>query len=79
MSRHLSAAAEWEALAASERAGAIIAARYGDTTSHEVRARIAERTAEALRIQDRTGIAVCSCCHKPLSVTGCDDGRKLHV
>ena len=72
---HSTAIAEWDALALAERAGAKIAEKWGDTSSYEVRARIAERTAEALRIQEKTGVAVCSCCHKPLSETGYDDGR----
>lgn len=37
-----------------------------DKESCEFRANSFRRTAEALRIQIRTGIAVCSCCHKPI-------------
>lgn len=35
--------------------------------------RVCERTAQALEIERDTGVAVCSCCHKPLSERCCDD------
>lgn len=73
MSHLLNAAAEWDGLATAEIKGAKIAARHGDTTSFEVRARIARRAAEALRIQHKTGQAVCTCCHRPLSNDACDN------
>ncbi len=75
MSRLSAAIAEWDALAVAERAGAEMAERWGDTSSYETRARIAEQTAEALRIEERTGLAVCTCCLKPAGETGYDDGR----
>lgn len=67
----LSAAAEWDALAVAERRLAKIAERNGDTKSFEVRAQLAERTSEALRIQHATGVPVCTCCHKPLASGRC--------
>lgn len=40
--------------------------RYADSGSCKFRANTYKRTAEALRIQIQTGVAVCSCCHNPL-------------
>lgn len=40
--------------------------KCADKGGCEFRADSYHRTAEALRIQIRTGVAVCSCCHKPL-------------
>lgn len=39
--------------------------KYAGTTGY-ARAHTYRRTAESLRIQERTGVAVCACCHKPL-------------
>lgn len=66
MSAILDAAQVWRDLAAQEIQMAEIDARYGDTTSHTKRAELYVRCAEALEIQDATGVAVCTCCHKPL-------------
>jgi hypothetical protein len=38
---------------------------FGSTDSYHVRADVYRRTSEALSIQIRTGVAVCSCCFKP--------------
>lgn len=62
----LDAAKVWLDLAAQEIRMAEIDARYGDTTSHKKRAEIYMSCAKALEIQHETGVAVCSCCHKPL-------------
>lgn len=37
----------------------------------QYRANVYRRTAESLRIQERTGIAVCPCCHKPIGTNQC--------
>lgn len=39
--------------------------KWADKSGCEFRANIYRRTAEALRIELRTGVSVCSCCHKP--------------
>jgi hypothetical protein len=49
-------AQEWEALANAQP----------DTVVGHARMATYLRTAESLRIQARTGVAVCVCCHKPL-------------
>lgn len=54
----------WDDLAEQEL-NAIILGIACSPSTNITRANIYKRTAEALRIQDRTGIAVCSCCHKP--------------
>lgn len=59
------AAKYWDALASSELDRPDWD-RYADLGSCEFRANSYRRTAEALRIQIQTGVAVCSCCHKPL-------------
>lgn len=51
----LEAAGHWDALAAEQP---------GDDCGRE-RAKLYRRTAEALRIQSKTGVAVCACCLKP--------------
>ena len=38
-----------------------------DTPPGRARRETYRRTAEALRIEQRTGVAVCTCCHKPFS------------
>lgn len=37
--------------------------------------RICERTAQALEIQHKTGVPVCSCCHKVITVD--DHGKRI--
>ena len=68
-SEELEAAAKhWEQLAEDEDKSV----REGISLSPQVserRASIYRNTAEALRIQIRTGVAVCSCCHLPLKQT----------
>lgn len=66
MSALLDAAQVWRDLATQEIKVAEIDARYGDTTSHMKRAELYVRCAEALEIEAETGVAVCTCCHKPL-------------
>jgi hypothetical protein len=73
----LDAAKVWRDLAAQEIRMAEIDARYGDTTSHKKRAEIYTRCAEALEIKHETGVAVCSCCHKPLG-EGMKHGGYFH-
>jgi len=56
-------AADWDALAADQERFAV----NGVALIPEVaknKAAIYRRTAEALRIEARTGVAVCACCHK---------------
>lgn len=67
MSAILDAAKAWRDLAARKIRKAEMDARYGDTTSHKNRARTYIRCAEALEIEHETGVAVCTCCHKPLT------------
>lgn len=69
MSTLLDAAKVWRDLAADELQMAEIEARYGDTTSHKARAKIYIRCAESLEIEHETGVAVCTCCHKPIGKT----------
>lgn len=67
MSAHslLEAAAAWDALADDERRARQMGICLVPDSS-QARERTYERTAEALRFQARTGVAVCSCCFKPL-------------
>lgn len=61
----------WRNLAAQERqAAADYGYRYGSTDTYEARAQAYERAARSLEIQRDTGVAVCSCCFKPLG-EGC--------
>lgn len=71
------AVAAWRDLAEQELRMEKIEARYGDTSSYRKRAEIYERTAVALEIQMQTGVAVCSCCHKPLG-QGMKHGAYFH-
>lgn len=71
------AIAAWRKLADDERALAEINKRYGDVSAYQVRAEMYERTAQALEIQQRTGVAVCSCCHKPVG-EGMKHGGYFH-
>lgn len=57
----LKAAAEWREAAKSSY------------TAHM--ARVCERTAQALEIQHKTGVPVCSCCHKVITVD--DHGKRI--
>lgn len=77
MSDLLDAAKVWRCLAAQEIRMSEINAKYGDTTSHIKRAEIYTRCAEALEIQNETGVAVCSCCHKPIG-QGMKHGGYFH-
>ncbi len=56
-------AAHWDALA--EQQDRMAAAGLVHPTPAGHRAETYRRTAEALRIEGRTGIPVCVCCHKP--------------
>jgi hypothetical protein len=71
------AAAIWRKLVQDELLMAEINTRYGDVSSYRLRAQIYERTAIALEIQEATGVAVCSCCHKPLG-EGMKHGGYFH-
>jgi cytochrome c553 len=51
-----------EAIAAWREQATLFAAR-----GNSAMARSCERTAQALEIERDTGVAVCSCCHKPFS------------
>lgn len=56
-------AADWDALAAEQERFAV----NGVALIPEVaknKAALYRRTAEALRIEAKTGVAVCACCHK---------------
>jgi hypothetical protein len=64
---HLEEAAKyWDELAVRELDRLNWDVLCADKVSCEFRANSFRRTAEALRIQILTGIAVCSCCHKPI-------------
>jgi hypothetical protein len=62
----ISAIEHWKDLAEKERRSKVLDSRYGSTKSHDCRIDLYERTARAIEIQLDTGIAVCSCCFKPL-------------
>jgi len=51
-------AADWDALAAEQD-------RDAGNPAARARAETYRRTAESLRIEARTGVAVCVCCYKP--------------
>lgn len=57
-------ASEWEALAVEQERHAELGLVLPKIAAD--RAEVYRRTAEALRIEERTGVAVCVCCHKPL-------------
>jgi hypothetical protein len=73
----VAAIAAWRKLADDELRLAEINKRYGDVSTHMVRAEIYERAAQALEIQEQTGVAVCTCCHKPLG-EGMKHGAYFH-
>ncbi|WP_394475051.1 hypothetical protein [Ralstonia mannitolilytica] len=73
----VAAIAAWRKLADDELRLAEINKRYGDVSAFMVRAEIYERAAQALEIQERTGVAVCTCCHKPLG-EGMKHGAYFH-
>lgn len=58
------AAQRWEQLADQELS-TLEWDRHAIQSVVDARVDCYRRTAEALRIQIRTGVAVCSCCHKP--------------
>lgn len=60
-----SAIAQWQALADEERQKIKLGLCHGSSASAEFRINVYERTVKALEIELETGIAVCSCCHKP--------------
>ena len=64
-----SAIAHWNSLADAEVRGRNMGICVSPGASM-ARERIYRRTAESLRIELRTGVAVCSCCHKPFG-RGC--------
>lgn len=53
--------------------------RFSEKSGCEFRAETYRRTAEALRIQERTGVAVCSCCHKPIGTDQCKYSRRNYA
>lgn len=60
-------AAHWDALAEeADRIGDCEKSRGRYDGVQRNKAETYRRTAEALRIEDRTGVSVCVCCHKPL-------------
>lgn len=60
-----SAITQWQALADEERQKIKLGLCCGSSTSAYARIRVYERTVKALEIELETGVAVCSCCHKP--------------
>jgi hypothetical protein len=44
---------------------------YGSTDTYRVRASIYRKTAQSIQIEIDTGVAVCSCCHKPYGTNQC--------
>jgi hypothetical protein len=73
MAAALEAAEHWEMLADEQtRRGDWEAGHGRHAGAHRARAKSYKRAAESLRIEHRTGIAVCACCYKPL-------GRGSHI
>lgn len=60
------AAIQWDKLADDELAS-LEWDRHAIRSVVDARVKTYRRTAEAMRIQIATGVAVCSCCHKPFS------------
>lgn len=58
------AIAGWQNFVNSEKRGLKLGVRLVPSVAHNL-INVAQRTIEALRIEKRTGVAVCSCCHKP--------------
>lgn len=56
--------AGWQKFVNSEKRGLKLGVRLVPSVAHNL-IDAAHRTIEALRIEKRTGVAVCSCCHKP--------------
>lgn len=50
--------------------------KTADNETIAARSKMYRRTAEALRIRQRTGIAVCACCHKPLNSGACTYNKR---
>ncbi len=55
----------WYALADEEERYIELDITYGSDAVYRYRAETYRRAAKALEIQRDTGVAVCSCCHKP--------------
>ncbi|MHC4296485.1 MAG: hypothetical protein ACYS7Y_04230 [Planctomycetota bacterium] len=67
----------WRGLASSELK-AIELGIHDKTNTADIarrRAKTYERTAKSLEIERDTGVAVCSCCHKPYTSGDCQFGK----